>query len=150
MPPKKTPPVDIPAQAEVNSNIVIVELGENTLQAINALTQAIANKPAPIINLKSVDSSVLEALVKGLAPVPSRLEVLKESTPIVAPKPKAATPAEQTPTVTLTQIRELISAKVAAGKTTDIVALLGKHGAKNASTLAEDQFESFYENLTTL
>jgi len=144
MPPKKNPPEEI-----VNSNVVVIELGDETKQILRDLAQAIVSQKAPVINLKSVDSQVLEALVQGLAtnngghlqPAPVANKIAVAKTP---------TPAVEQAAVTLTQIREMINAKVGEGKQPAIVALLKEHGAKNASTLDEEHFVSFYNSLTAL
>lgn len=133
----KVAPVEEP-QIEIPQNVTIIGFDAETKQILRALTEALANRPAPIINLTAV---------------PTRAECSVPQPPITVEAPKttaAANKPEPTVTVSLSQIRERISAKVAEGKTTAIVALLNQHGAKNASTLAEDQFESFYEALLTL
>jgi len=53
-------------------------------------------------------------------------------------------------TVTLTMIREMINAKVGEGKTDKVVKCLNKYGAKNASTLDEEHFAAFFEDLKDL
>jgi len=148
MAPKKNPP-----PVEENSNVVVIELGESTLQVIRDLTQAIVSQKAPIINLKSVDSTVLEALVQGLTNNGGHLQpapVANLPAPKQTPAAKTPAPTVEQATVTLTQIRELINAKVGEGKQPAIVALLQQHGAKNASTLDESNFVSFYQGLTEL
>lgn len=53
-------------------------------------------------------------------------------------------------TVSLTSIRELINEKVGEGKMQDVVALLSEHGASNASSLKEENYEPFYNALKEL
>ena len=63
---------------------------------------------------------------------------------------KAAAEAPKEATVTLTQIREAINAKAGENKTALIVGLLGNFGAKNASSLPEDSWSDFYNQLINL
>ena len=138
---------------EVEVPTSIIGFDTETKQILRDLATAMASRPAPIINLSSVDSTVLEKLVAALSTnslkTPEKVtradveEIKKTMQPKAKPEPEETS-------VSLTQIREVISSKVAENKTTAIVALLAKHGAKNASTLEEDQFASFYSNLLKL
>ncbi len=135
--------------------VTLIGFDEETKQILRDLTQAIVSQKAPVINLKSVDSTVLEALVKGLAnaPVGNSAPAQTAMTPAAKPAPKLNIQEKEydvTPSTTLTQIRELINAKVNEGKKPAIIALLGEHGATTASNLEEDQFDAFYVNLAKL
>lgn len=142
MPPKKVAPVEEP-KIEDPQTVIVIGFDAETKQLIRALTEALANRPAPIINLTAspANHSVVADAKAAIAAAPS--------TPAVTNKPEAAQP-EETPKTTLTQIRNSINAKVEEGKTTAIVALLGNYGAKNASTLSEEYFDAFYKDLLTL
>lgn len=140
----KVAPVE-ESKIEAPQTVLVVGFDAETKQLIRALTEALANRPAPIINLTAapaVPDMRPTSTTSSSLPAPSAAPA--PSAPAVAHKPEAA------PTVSLSQIREAINLKVNEGKTTAIVALLNQHGAKNASTLAEDQFDSFYQNLLTL
>jgi len=50
----------------------------------------------------------------------------------------------------LTKIRETINSKASEGKTAKIVKLLGEFGVKNASTLPEEKYSEFLEQLEDL
>jgi len=155
--PTKTPPVQKLEEqiAETPStNVLLIEFGEDTKHLIRELTQALANKTAPVINLQTIDSNILNALINHLGnPQPSRLEPLKEPVSnAVAPK-QTAMKAEQpqpTETVTLTQIRELINSKVASGKKPAVIALLQAFEATSAQLLAEEHYPEFYKKLMAL
>lgn len=137
----------IPPVAETTEEqqaTLIVGFDAETKQLIRALTEALANRPAPIINLAAAQPiSTAPSALKVTANVPAPKVTAKAS----APAPTNDEPEE---TVSLTQIREAINAKVSEGKTTAIVALLHKCGAKNASTLAEEYYNSFFTELQTL
>lgn len=149
---KATKPVESPIP-EANSNVLVIEFGEDTKHLIRELTQALANKAAPVINLQTVD---IEALVKGLSAqqaVSHTIPSTGTSAPVkVVAKPAAPTAkvVESETKVSLTQIRELITSKVDEGKSPLLVELFGKFGAKNASTLPEEHFAEFYQNLLEL
>lgn len=112
----------------------------------------------------SLDSKSQDLLGDAIKAIWELIKAFKANVPDPAQKiqaPVKSVPAKQDPvieddetkapqTVDLTMIRELINSKVAEKKTSAVVALLGNHNAKSASTLDESQYESFYESLKTL
>lgn len=120
------------AAKEAANKPLVVDFSDDTKALLRALVEAINNKPAPVIN------------------VPGKMEN--------PPAPPTKQPAKQSdlfpeeqvdnkPTVSLTQIRELINSKAGEGKTALIVSLLKKHGAQNASSLEESKYDAFYNEL---
>lgn len=150
MPPKKVAPVEEP-KIEDPQTVIVIGFDAETKQLIRALTEALANRPAPIINLTASPAvpDMRPTCNTGSSLLPAPAPAPAPSTPAVANKPEASQ-TEETPKTTLTQIRNSINAKVEEGKTTAIVALLGNYGAKNASTLSEEYFDAFYKDLLTL
>jgi len=123
-------------EAANKPQVLVVDFSDDTKALLRALVEAINNKPAPVINVPATTG---------------------EATTKVAKQPVAQQPAKQPdlfpeeqvskPTVSLTQIRELINSKAGEGKTASIVSLLKKHGAQNASSLEESKYDAFYNEL---
>jgi len=134
----KKAPLPPPVEDTVEDTPIVVttiDFTDDVKDLLRALTSALNNRPAPIINLTG--APVVAPDMRPTSTATSNLPV---------PEPKQTIE----PTISLTQIRTLISAKMAEGKTNSVAALLTRHGAKNASTLEEDQYSSFYTNLLTL
>lgn len=152
---KKQTPVETTEPATT-----IIGFDAETKEILRELAQAMANRPAPIINLASVETKVLESILDRLAtpavaptfmPVPPSCDQYKVVDPPMTQVP-AVTAMAQVPAakVSLSQIREGITLKMSEGKTNEVKALLTTYGAKNASTLSEENFGPFYSQLLNL
>lgn len=118
-----------------------------------AAKEAAATKEGPQVLIIEFSDDVKAFLTKlfSSAPTVARQSYTQpEKEPIAATNKTVAAEAPKEATVTLTQIREAINAKAGENKTAAIVKLLGSFGAKNASSLAEESFGDFYEQLINL
>lgn len=106
-------------------SVTVIGFSEEATELIKTLIIAIASKPAPVISVTGAKKEVTE----------DHKEDPKEETTI---------------TVSLSSIAELIQLKASEGKTKQIVALLSKHGAKNASSLEKAEYEPFFNSLKNL
>lgn len=118
-------------EAANKPQVLVVDFSDDTKALLRALVEAINNKPAPVINMPVTTGEATTKVAQQPAKQPDLF------------------PEEQVgkPTVSLTQIRELINSKAGEGKTASIVSLLKKHGAQNASSLEESKYDAFYNEL---
>lgn len=145
---KKAVAPPAPNEVEPKNNVMILSFDNETKELFKELISAIKNAPAPIINLTT--QQILPTASNSTSNVPA-IETPSATALGAQTSPKQAKlfeePKPEAVTVSLTSIREMINLKAGEGKTQAIVKLLGDHGAKNASTLAEDKFDSFYQAL---
>ena len=80
------------------------------------------------------------------APVKSSTKAAATSSD-ATPGEKAEVPTTEPPKVTKEMVRELTAEKVQAGKSAVVKDLLKKYNAKNAATVPEESFASYYNDL---
>lgn len=126
-------------EAANKPQVVVVDFSDETKSLLRALVEAINNKPAPVIAMPQATTGESS----------TKVNVAKQLVAQHPTKQLDLFPEEQAgkPTVSLTQIRELINLKAGDGKTASIVSLLKKHGAQNASSLEESKYDAFYNEL---
>lgn len=136
---KKAAPVKKVAapRAPKKPQTLIVGFDDETKELLRQLVAAISI-PGKITGPSPSEAAEIKKAVKEIAA--GKQETIKFPT-------VNATGKEVVATVTLTMIREMINAKVGEGKTDKVVKCLNKYGAKNASTLDEEHFAAFYEDL---
>jgi len=145
-PPKRVRTRTEPKPKEPTTIINVIEFSEDSKNLIKDLIKALTNQPAPVVNITTTPSAAAAPVAKAETPKPVQTP---KPAPVETPK-AAEEKTEEGNTVSLTQIRELINLKAGEGKTAKIVSLLGEHGAKNASSLAEENYTNFYNQLKNL
>lgn len=125
------PEAAAPQEKPTQKMIFIIELSEATKKFLTDLmSKNTESEPEP-------EPEPAPKPVKEKAPKPVKEKVVEEK-------------AEQPLSVSMTQIRELISFKVSEQKTQKIKALLGEFDAVNAAALQKEDYDKFYKKLQAL
>lgn len=139
-PKKVTPPPPTKKVAAPKSNIVVVDFSEDSKELLKGLISAITSAFAPVIAQAPVAAQPAQQQTKQVLQA-DLFPPIKKEEPVV----------KTDEAVTLTMIREQINIKAdKEGKTAEIVALLGKFHAQNASSLDPENYTMFYNELTHL
>lgn len=123
----------------------VIALDDRTLEVLGVLAEALGTLTGKLQTMQTAPAPTATAM--QAAPVQQPAPVAQ---PVQQPTQQPAATATTTGP-TLTQLREGINAKATTPERTNaVLALLGKYGASSASTLAEENYAAFYNDLNAL